>query len=137
MNVIQLITRIYEVLERLDPKHPNVKKVNKILSTVEKALLSWAKVAGIRIDDIKEIKNEEDLDVDKKEGDEDENGEETSEDINEKPESNDAVEGEDEYENDMEGDKKIKIKAMFWKLSPEKQEKFKWKMWDKFSSLGL
>ncbi len=137
MNVIQLITRIYEVLERLDPKHPNVKKVNKILSTVEKALLSWAKVAGIKIDDIKEIKNEEDLDVDKKEGDEDENGEETSEDINEKPESNDAVEGEDEYENDMEGDKKIKIKAMFWKLSPEKQEKFKWKMWDKFSSLGL
>jgi hypothetical protein len=33
--------------------------------------------------------------------------------------------------------KRIKIKAMFWNLPPEKQESFKNKMWDKFNSLGL
>lgn len=115
-------------MDKLDPKHPNVKKVNKILQTAEKAMLSGAKILGIRIDDIKEIKN----------ADEESKPEEGSEE-EESSESPEEESSEEETEEESYGpdDKKMRIKMMFGKLSPEKQNAFKEKMGDKFNSLGL
>jgi hypothetical protein len=44
MKLLDLLDRVYSVMERLDENHPNVKKVNKILSTAEKALIAGAKI---------------------------------------------------------------------------------------------
>ncbi len=138
MNLLELIDRIYTVLEKLDPKHPNVKKINKTLATAEKALLTVAKIAWIRIDDIKEIKDEENLKSEDGWEEPKEDGWEPKEPGKEKPEEDgepkeEVIEGE-EWAWD---DKKVKIKAMFWKLPPEKQEEFKWKMGEKFNSLWI
>jgi len=133
MNLLELLDRIYTVLDKLDPKHPNVKKVNKILSTAEKAILSWAKIIGIMVDDIKEIKNPDEtkdpLDAEEWSSKEEDN--ETPE------EEADEMSDENEDESDAEDWKRIKIKAMFWKLPDDKKEEFKWKLWDKFNSLWL
>lgn len=139
MNLLELLDRIYSVLEKLDPKHPNVKKVNKILSTAEKALLAWAKIVGIRIDDIKEIKGKPwDYEKDPLEKwDEEWTPKEESK---ESPEDENAEQDKlanDENQPEEWDDKKVKIKMMFWKLSPEKQAAFKDKMWDKFNSLWI
>jgi len=153
MKLLDLLDRIYSVMERLDENHPNVKKVNKILSTAEKALLAWAKIIWIKLNDIVEIKwNKTNSDEDVAEEDEEgweKKEEETIED--EDNEDDTDLDSSDEHKNiswfdlkkwwlndDWSDDgKRIKIKAMFWSLPPEKQTSFKNKMWNKFNSLGL
>jgi len=139
MNLLDLLDRIYIVLDKLDPKHPNVKKVNKILSTAEKAILSWAKIIWIRIDDIKEIKNlDENKDKDKDTLGDEEPKEGTPEEESKETPAEEAAEPKDDEGDGKPGDgKRIKIRAMFGNLPDDKKEEFKWKMGDKFNSLWL
>jgi len=136
MNLLELLDRIYTVLDKLDPKHPSVKKVNKILTTAEKAILSWAKIIGIKIDDIKEIKN---ADENKDPLDAEEPEEGTPEEEEKETPEEEAKEKEpwEPNEDDSWDGKKIKIRAMFGSLPDDKKEEFKWKMGDKFNSLWL